>query len=75
LTIDLERKEKDMSKKIVLKEDFVIPKGTEFECIDGNKREWIEGNYEAMFAITNDSTGHFIIDDDCIEDDRFEIIK
>ena len=30
-----------MSKKLRLKKDFVIPKGTEFECIDGNKTELI----------------------------------
>jgi len=60
--------------KIRLKKDFVIPKGTEFECIDGNKREFIEGNYETTFAITNDSTGSFIVDKDCIEYDSFEFI-
>jgi len=55
--------------KIRLKKDFVIPKGTEFECIDGSKREFINGNYE-----DSDSTGHFIVDEDCIENDAFEFI-
>lgn len=71
--IDYIKKGKKMAKKIVLKKDFIIPKGTEFECIDGNKREWIEGNYEASFAITNDTTGYFLVYDDCLEDDRFGI--
>lgn len=64
-----------MPKKIVLKKDFIISKGTEFECIDGSKTEFIKGNYEATFAITSDSTGYFIVDDYCIDDDRFEMIK
>lgn len=60
--------------KIRLKKDFIIPKGTEFECVDGNKREFIEDNYEASFAITKNTTGYFRIYKDCIEDDRFEIV-
>jgi hypothetical protein len=58
--------------KIRLKKDFVIPKGTILDCVDGEKREFFEGNYEATFAITNDTTGYFRVYDDCLEDDRFE---
>jgi hypothetical protein len=64
-----------MSKRLVLKKDFVIPKGSVFDCIDGNKREWIEGNYETIVSINNDNAGHFIVNDDSLDDDRFEVVE
>jgi len=36
--------------------DLIIPAGTEFECIDGTKREYVEGNYEALIAAGPDHT-------------------
>lgn len=62
-------------KKLRLKKDLIIPKGTEFECIDDSTREFIDGNYEATFVITKDSTGYFIVTEDCLDDDRFETIN
>jgi hypothetical protein len=59
--------------KIRLKEDFIIPKGTEFECIDGNKTEWIEGNYEATLALNNDNTMRIAVNEDALPENKFEI--
>jgi hypothetical protein len=59
--------------KIRLKEDFIIPKGTEFECIDGNKTEWIEGNYEATLALNNDNTMRIVVNEDALPENKFEI--
>ena len=42
---------KKMGKKLILKDDFVIPKGTKFELIPSNTvRTYGEGNYEAIIA-------------------------
>jgi len=64
-----------MPKKLKLKKDFVIPKGTEFECIDGNKTEWIEGNYEANLALNNDNTMRIVVNTDTLPRDKFEVVK
>jgi hypothetical protein len=64
-----------MSKKLRLKKDFVIPKGTEFECIDGNKTEWILGNYEANIALNNDNTMRIVVNTDTLPRDKFEVVK
>lgn len=58
--------------KIRLKKDFIIPKGTVFECIDGNKTEWIEGNYEANIALNNDNTMRIVVNDDALPENKFE---
>lgn len=42
-----------MGKKLILKNDFVIPKGTEFE-----------GNYEADIATSKDTTMSIVISED-----------
>lgn len=54
-------------KKLVLKEDFVIPEGTEFECIDGSKREFVNGNYEAAVLTSKDTTMEIQISEDELE--------
>lgn len=41
-------------KKLVLKKDFVIPKGTEFTA-GPRKREWGELNFEAILGPHKDS--------------------
>ena len=64
-----------MPKKLKLKKDFVIPKGTEFECIDGNKTEWILGNYEANIALNNDNTMRIVVNTDTLPRDKFEVVK
>ena len=58
--------------KIRLKKDFVIPKGTEFECIDENKTEWILGNYEATLALNNDNTMRIVVNEDALPENKFE---
>ena len=61
------------TKTLRLKQDFIIPKGTEFECIDGNKTEWIEGNYEANLALNNDNTMRIVVNTDTLPRDKFEL--
>ncbi|MCP4336484.1 MAG: hypothetical protein GY679_01375 [Mycoplasma sp.] len=48
-------------KEYVLEEDFVIPKGTVFKNIDGEKREWANGNYEATLGKTRGTTQSLIV--------------
>lgn len=48
-------------KKIISKKDIIIPKGTIFENIDGLKREYCNGNYEALIDLSRDNCGHFAI--------------
>ena len=57
-----------MGKKLILKDDFVIPKGTEFELIPSNTvRTYVEGNYEADIATSKDTTMSIVISEDEIE--------
>lgn len=57
-----------MGKKLILKNDFVIPKGTEFEIIPSNTvRTYGEGNYEADIATSKDTTMSIVISEDEIE--------
>lgn len=53
--------------KIKLKKDYVIPAGSVFQCIDETKRNFINGNYEKLFAVGNDSTMSVIIDENSLE--------
>ncbi|MCK4329288.1 hypothetical protein KAX02_05545 [candidate division WOR-3 bacterium] len=55
---------KKKTKKIILKKDIVIPKGTVFECIDGLKREYCNGNYEILINLSRDNYGSFVIGSD-----------
>lgn len=61
-------------KKIVSKKDVIIPKGTVFECIDGLKRKYCSGNYEALIDLSRDNCGSFIIGDE-FDDKNFEYLK
>jgi len=61
-------------RKIISKKDIVIPKGTVFECIDGLKREYYNGNYEALIDLSRDNCGHFVIGAD-FDKDNFEYIE
>ena len=54
-------------KKYTLKQDIVIKKGTECECIDGVKKEFYDGNYEALIPMGDDATISLLINDDAIE--------
>ena len=52
-------------KKLFLQKDFVIPAGTEFELIPGGtKREFGNGNYEALISTSKDTTVSIVITDD-----------
>ncbi|XOQ44290.1 MAG: hypothetical protein ACFWTN_07610 [Clostridium sp.] len=54
-----------MVKKLILKDDFVIPKGTEFHLIPSNTvRTYGEGNYEADIATSKDTTMSIVISED-----------
>ena len=58
-------------KKIIAKKDIVIPKGTIFECIDGLKREYCNGNYEVLISLSRDNYGSFVIGDE-FDKENFE---
>ncbi len=47
-------------KRMVLKKDIVIPAGTVFECVDGSRREFISGNYEATIGLSKDTSGGLV---------------
>ena len=66
---------KAKTRKLRLKQDLIISKGTEFECIDGNKTEWIEGNYEANIALNNDNTMRIVVNTDTLPRDKFEVVE
>ena len=63
---------KAKTRKLRLKQDLIISKGTEFECIDGNKTEWIEGNYESTLALDNDNTMRIVVNEDALPENKFE---
>lgn len=44
-------------RRVVLLKDLVIPAGTIFENVDGHKRAFISGNYEATIGLTKDTSG------------------
>ena len=57
-------KTKKKNKVIVSKKDIVIPKGAIFNCIDGLKREYCNGNYEVLISLSRDNYGSFVIGDE-----------
>jgi len=60
--------------KIKLKKDIIILKGTVFENIDGLKRDYVSGNYEALIDLSRDNYGSFVIGAD-FDKDNFEYSK
>jgi len=46
---------------IVSKKDIVIPKGTIFECIDGQVTHYGYGNYQTYIDLSKDNCGSFVI--------------
>lgn len=46
--------------KYRLKKDIIFKAGTVFENIDGEKRDFVLGNYESMVGLTKDSFGQFV---------------
>lgn len=63
--------------KLVLKKDFTIPAGTEFELIpEGSKKLYGAGNYEALIATSKDTTMNIEICEDELEcTDLFEKVE
>lgn len=59
---------KNKSQRLVLAEDFVVPAGTVFECIDGSKREFVAGNYEALVELDKDHTAYVIFPEEKLAD-------
>jgi hypothetical protein len=43
-----------------LKKDIVIKAGTVFDCIDGRKTQYNNGNYSKLFGLTKNSYGEVI---------------
>jgi len=59
-----------MNSGFLLKEDFVIPKGTRFDLMKSNVF-FIEGkNFEASISVNKDNCGRFIIGTD-VDDEKF----
>ena len=62
--------------KIQLIQDYIIPKGTIFENIDGETRKYVSGKYSTILWPSKDTTMDIVIDDVVLEDrpDIFKII-
>lgn len=62
--------------KIKLKEDLIIPKGTEFENCDNTKIEFVDGNFNTMIGTGTDGVVNIYLNQDVIRDnnDKFELI-
>ena len=58
------------AKKIMLEEDFIIPKGTMFELMEGNSTFYKDANYKALISVNKDNCGVFIVGTE-IEDSGF----
>ena len=43
-----------------LKKDIVIPAGTIFNCVDGETRKYLNGNYSHLVALSNNTCGELI---------------
>ena len=61
------------NKKIILEQDFIIPKGTIFKLMDGDATFYKGTNYEASISVSKDNCGRFIVGTE-IEDSGFEPI-
>lgn len=63
--------------KSKLKKDLIIKAGAEFECIDGETKEFVNGNYSYLFSLGKDDCGELIIDENMINDfpEYFEKIE
>ena len=63
-----------MAKKYRLMKDIVIPCGSIFSCIDGEKRAFINGNYRMSLGLSDDTCGEVIYGIDPSVGDYFEVI-
>lgn len=62
------KKNKRIMKKIILKKNLIIPKGTIFENCDGEEHNYISGNYSAIIGTGKDGVISLFISDDVISD-------
>ena len=46
---------------MLLGEDLVIPAGTQFQCVDGLKREYCGDHYEALIELTSGLTASVVL--------------
>ena len=51
---------------MVLAEDLVIPKGTVFRRVDGWKREYVNGNFEALISLSPDLTASVVLPEEAL---------
>ena len=54
----------------LLVHDLIIPAGTSFECVDGVKRTFVSGNYEALIAMGADYTVSVVMDEELLEEEE-----
>jgi len=54
----------------LLVHDLIIPAGTPFECVDGVKRVFVRGNYEALIAMGPDYTVSVVMDEELLEEEE-----
>ena len=59
-----------MNSGFLLKEDFVIPKGTRFDLKDCDTTFYKGTNYEALISVNKDNCGRFIVGTD-VDDEKF----
>jgi len=59
-----------MNSGFLLKEDFVIPKGTRFDLKDCDTTFYKGTNFEALISVNPDNCGHFIVGCD-VDDEKF----
>jgi len=59
-----------MNNGFMLQEDFIIPKGTRFDLMDGDATFYKGANFEALISVNKDNCGRFIIGTD-VDDEKF----
>lgn len=46
--------------KFKLKKDIVIKAGTVLDCVDGESRQYCEGNYSTLISLTDNTSGELV---------------
>lgn len=47
-------------KRMILKKAMSFPKGTVFECIDGDTHHYVSGAFENIFGLTDNTYGSIV---------------
>lgn len=65
------------SKKVLLKKDFIIPKGTIMNDCGGPTTQYASGNYACIIGTSRDSCISFYVNEDVVIDrsDIFEYVS